>query len=153
MGEGVSAMESFDRAVLEHRATWWQMELPSGDVFFGEAKAEMLGFPESDFKNYSDFTKLLHPDDYEKAMQAMRDHMDGKEEFYETVYRIKNSEGEYIKFYDCGQIVERKENGVVVMGFVWKVDEDEDVLEQMKSFKEMISHGEPSIIELVAKIR
>jgi hypothetical protein len=39
------------------------------------------------------------------------------------------------------------------MGFVWKVDEDEDVLEQMKSFKEMISHGEPSIIELVAKIR
>ena len=51
-------MKEFNDAVLNKTATWWQMNLPSGDVFFGSAKATMLGYPESAFKNYKDFVKI-----------------------------------------------------------------------------------------------
>jgi len=146
-------MEQFDSVVLNGTATWWQMFLPSGEVLFGDAKAEMLGYPASQFKHYQDFMSLVHPDDTEKTMQAMRDHLTGKAKLYETTYRIRNKDGEYIRFYDCGQITKKEGAEVTVTGFVMKILDGDNTLEQMKSFKDLILEGSPSIIELVAKMR
>lgn len=151
--ENIFKFEEFNKAVLNGTATWWQMDLPSGNVFFGEAKAKMLGYPDRNFKTYKDFMVLVHPEDAEKAMQAMRDHLYGNAKIYETVYRIKNSAGEYIRFYDCGQVIKREGSNVTLMGFVIKVDDDLNVMEQMKNFKELILVGNPSIIDLIAKIK
>jgi len=146
-------MEQFEKAVLTGNATWWQMQLPSGSVIFGENKAKMLGYSEEMFKTYKDFMKLVHPEDNEKAMQAMRDHMAGKTEVYETIYRIKNKDGKYIKFYDCGQIIKKEGDELTIMGFVMKVLNDQDIFEQMKNFKDLIISGNPSVVDLVAKIK
>ncbi|MDD3531531.1 MAG: PAS domain-containing protein [Candidatus Pacebacteria bacterium] len=145
--------EQFDLAVLGGTATWWQMHLPSGAVSFGDAKAAMLGYPEEKFMRYQDFVDLVHPDDREKTMQAMRNHLDGKAELYETTYRIRNKNGEYISFYDCGQITKKEGDDITVTGFVRKIDESSDTLAQMKEFKEMILEGNPSIVELVSEIQ
>ena len=143
-------LEHFNKAVLMGEATWWQMSLPVGNVIFGENKAEMLGYKEDDFKHFTDFMKLVHPDDYQSAMDAMRSHMTGKADLYETTYRIKHRDGHYIRFYDCGQITQKEGNEMTIMGFVMKVKDEEDILAQMKEFKDMILSGEPSIIDLVA---
>jgi hypothetical protein len=42
---------------------------------------------------------------------------------------------------------------VTVTGFVMKILDGDNTLEQMKSFKDLILEGSPSIIELVAKMR
>lgn len=142
----------FEKALAKGLATWWQMELPSGDVIFGSVKAEMLGYSESKFSNYKDFTSLVHSDDYDTMMKDMRDHLEGKKEFYETSYRIKNSKGEYIRFYDIGKILDIDKDNITVIGFVWKMDMNEDYKKQMKNFKELIIEGKPSIIEMFNKI-
>ncbi len=85
---------------------WWEMELPSGKVQFDSRKAEMLGYDPQRFKTYKSFTRLLHPDDRKKAMQAMQDHLDGKAKTYEMEYRIKTSDGSYKWFRDIGAITE-----------------------------------------------
>lgn len=144
-------MIQFDIALMNGTTTWWQMELPSGEVFFGAAKAGMLNYPESKFKHYQDFVDLVHPDDREKTMQAMRDHLSGKVKLYEATYRIKDSNGVYLNFYDCGQVIKRDGDKTTVIGFVLKMNNAENILEQMKSFKELIVNGDPSIIDLVAK--
>ena len=92
------SVKFFDRLVLLKKATWWQMELPSGNVLFGDAKAEMLGYPASKFKRYQDFTDLVHKEDYPRIMSDMKHHLEGGRDFYEANYRIKNSDGEYIGF-------------------------------------------------------
>jgi hypothetical protein len=79
--------------------------------------------------------------------------MAGKEKVYETIYRIKNKSGEYIRFYDCGQITKRDGDELTIMGFVLKVDNEVDSVGQMKDFKDLIVGGNPSIIELVSKLR
>lgn len=142
-------LEKFDRLVLAGKASWWQMNLPSGNVFFGDAKAEMLGYPESRFKKYTDFTDLVHPDDRETAMQAMRDHLDGKKEVYEVAYRIQHKNGDYIKFYDCGKITKKEGENITVMGFVIKIDNEKE-LEEIQSFKELILKGPESVIKKFA---
>ena len=36
------SVKFFDRLVLLKKATWWQMEFPSGNVIFGDANAEIF---------------------------------------------------------------------------------------------------------------
>jgi PAS domain S-box-containing protein len=85
---------------------WWEMECRTGKVCFNERKAGMLGYEPEQFSHYTDFTKLLHPDDYEPTMQAMRDHLAGIKKNYETDYRIRTCTGEYRWFHDIGGISE-----------------------------------------------
>lgn len=145
MAEKPFTLEQFDKMVLNRQAAWWQMTLPKGTVTFGDAKTEMLGRRASDFKHYEDFTNLLHPEDHPYAMKAMQKHLDGEEDLYEVWYRIQHKDGQYVAFYDCGQIVEKKDNAITVMGFVMKVDTFKDLMEQMKDFKKLILDGSPSM--------
>ncbi len=153
MDKKIFKMEEFDIAVMNGIATWWQMNLPSGVVTFGDAKAKMLGYPDSAFTHYQDFVNLVHPDDRDKIMQAMRDHLEGRAALYETTYRIRHKNGEYINFYDCGQIVKKEDGETRVIGFVLRVQDGAAALEQMENFKSLLMSGKPSIIELVSKIR
>ncbi|MFA6307304.1 MAG: PAS domain-containing protein [Patescibacteria group bacterium] len=146
-------LEKLDQAFLEGKMAWWQMNLPSGEVFFSDAKTDMLGYDSSDFNHYQDFTKLLQPDDYEPAMQAMRDHLTGKKDFYETLYRIKHKNGEYIQFYDFGQMVKKVGEDITIMGFVMKVDKNQNIAKQTANLKKSLLKGSPSMMDLVKKIQ
>ncbi len=114
--------ERLEAAMEAGNLAWWQMELPSGEVTFSDLKAEMLGYPPERFENYSDFTDLLHPEDYEKAMGAMRDHLDGEKERYEVEYRLQKKNGDYEWFRDVGRITGEEGEYTVVTGVVIDVD-------------------------------
>lgn len=147
MEETNKLLAKFDMLVLEKKATWWHMELPSGEVFFGTAKTDMLGYEEDNFNVYQDFTKLLHPEDYEKAMQAMRDHLEGKADAYETTYRIQKKDGEYLTFYDYGVITEKEGENISLIGLVFKVDNESDI----EQAKEIISQGGEDLAKLLER--
>jgi len=90
---------------------WWEMDIATGNVTFGKRKAEMLDYPQEKFTHYSDFTVLLHPDDYEKTINSMLGHLSGVSDKYEVEYRILTSSGAYKWFYDIGSVVKRDPNG------------------------------------------
>lgn len=145
-------LKTFDTYVYQGKATWWNMELPSGTVTFGKAKAEMLGYSEQDFSHYKDFTNLLHPKDYDEAMKAMKEHLDGSKEYYETVYRIKHKDGHYLTFYDFGRITKRNTFGIKIIGYVLQLQNADDV-EIMSGFRDLILASKPDIDELLKHIR
>ena len=60
----------------------WEMELPSGKVKFNRKKTDVLGYDNKNFHNYQDFMKIVHPDDYDRCMKAMMDHLEGRNEKY-----------------------------------------------------------------------
>ncbi|MFW5771233.1 MAG: PAS domain S-box protein, partial [Spirochaetota bacterium] len=113
---------------------WWEMRLPSGKVIFDERKTEMLGYSPDEFIHYSDFTNLIHPDDYEKAMQAVRDHMDGSADIYDVEYRIQTADGSYRWFHDVGGITERNtETGeTLLVGIVQDITEQKRQQEHLQ---------------------
>ncbi len=78
---------------------WWEMEVQTGNVTFDNHKVEMLGYAPENFKHYTDFTSLVHPDDYKRIMKAMKGHLEGTLDKYEAEYRILAKSGEYIWFY------------------------------------------------------
>jgi PAS domain S-box-containing protein len=116
--------DMLSRAFEAADMAWWFMELPSGAINTSDHKSKMLGFSDpSAFVHYTSYTDLLHPDDYEKAMQAMRDHLEGKAPFYEVQYRIKTAAGVYVTFYDKGRIVSQKDGDTIIAGIVIKVND------------------------------
>jgi len=139
--------ERLEHAMSAGSLAWWQMALPSGKVVFDDRKAAMLGFSPSDFVRYMDFTALLHPDDLEKAMQAMRDHLEGSAERYEVEYRIRTSSGEYRWFRDVGGITERDSAGKpsLVTGIV--VD-----ITGLKDAEERLAESNRSLRDLAARL-
>ncbi|MFZ1812115.1 MAG: PAS domain-containing protein [Candidatus Saccharimonadales bacterium] len=114
--------EMLELALEAGGMAWWRMELPTGTVFFSENKTRMLGRSKQDFYHYTDFTKLVHPDDYEPMMQAMQNHLDGKTTTYETTYRIRHADGTYLTFFDKGRVVSRKDGEIVIAGIVMSID-------------------------------
>ena len=110
----------FDVAADAVKIAWWDMDITTGAVVFHHRKADMLGYPPEKFMHYRDFTDLLHPDDYKKAMQAMKDHFSGLTETYDTEYRILSSTGEYKWFHDFGTVIKRDSAGkpLKIVGFV-----------------------------------
>ena len=112
-------LEKFEIAMEAIGLAWWWMELPSGVLFSSPNKARMLGYEPDGFYHYTSFTSLVHPDDVDRIMQDMRDHLDGKVDSYETSYRIQAKNGEYVQFFDRGKIVGQRDGEVIIAGFVF----------------------------------
>ncbi len=115
--------------------SWWEMYLPSGKINFDSNKATILGYEPDDFSHYEDFTSLVHPDDYKKVMNALREHLNGKKKKYDVEYRIKTKSGNYKWFHDVGGITKKGNNNgeTLVTGIVIDIT---DMKFQEKKLKE-----------------
>jgi PAS domain S-box-containing protein len=100
-----------EMAMQAANMAWWEMDLASGNVVFEKRKVEMLDFPPEKFTHYKDFMALVHPEDHERAMAAMRGHIEGSLARYEVEYRISTRSGEFKWFYDIGSVVKKDASG------------------------------------------
>lgn len=128
---------------MEHgNIAWWEMELPSGEVDFNERKAKMLGYSPEKFTHYTDFTDLLHPEDHDRAMKAMRNHLEGRAGRYEVEYRIKKKDGSYKWFRDVGGITEEDEDEEYkkITGIVIDIDERKKAEEREEFLHSLLRH-------------
>ena len=55
----------------------------------------MLGYDIGDEEVLLDWYHLVHPDDMARVQSRMRDHLDGKSEFFESVHRMKHQSGDW----------------------------------------------------------
>jgi len=103
---------------------WWEMELPSGVVFFSDRKAALFGGKPKDFVHYTDYTKRLNKKEYETSMKLMRDHVEGNIPHYATTYTVKGLDGITRTLFDKGRVVRRDEDGTIkIMGVIVDITE------------------------------
>ncbi|MDR5656954.1 PAS domain-containing sensor histidine kinase [Halodesulfurarchaeum sp. HSR-GB] len=128
-----SRIQRLRTAMRAANIAWWEMEMPEGTTNFHDRKAEVLGYDPSNFNNYEDFTSLLHPDDYDRAMTAMKRHLNGEAERYEVEYRIEANDGSYHWFHDIGSITDRYDDGApkLVSGLVIDISARKEYKEQI----------------------
>jgi PAS domain S-box-containing protein len=141
VGELERYRRRLDGAMFAGDLAWWEMDVETGAVHSHENKPGLLGMSPADFDHYEDFTERIHPEDYESTMQAMRDHLEGRAEKYDTEYRIRDADGEYRWFHDVGGITEREEDGspVKVTGVVVDVTRRKETEERLRRKNEQLT--------------
>jgi two-component system CheB/CheR fusion protein len=112
--EARSVSEQLRLALSIGNLAWWDWDFKSGKVKFSDEKALMLGYEPDELKNNDvyDWTKMIHPDDYDTAMAAMKSHIEGERPDYEVEYRIRTKKGKWKWFYDKGGALNRDEKGL-----------------------------------------
>lgn len=109
----------------------WYLNLKTKSVAFNPLKVQALGYSMEELPEritYDFFTDRLHPEDYQRTMDAMRSHMEGKTSVYECEYRIQAKDGRYMWFYDRGKITQRDARGKpeFVAGIVFDISEKKE---------------------------
>ncbi|MFP4418817.1 MAG: ATP-binding protein [Chitinivibrionales bacterium] len=122
------AQNRLDLALSAGNLAWWEFDIPTGTVIYNVNKVRLLGYQPHQFPypcHYTAFTDLIHGDDHQRTMQAMRDHLTGKKQLYEVEYRIRRKDGEYVWFYDRGSITARDRDGkpLYLKGIVFDISE------------------------------
>jgi PAS domain S-box-containing protein len=126
----------------------WDWNYLTGELFFSDMKAEMLGYdPKELIPHVDTFTKRLHPDDFENTMENMRKLLVGEREIYEVEYRIQSKNGEWKWFYDKGKVVERDEDNrpIRIIGIASDITEKKRnailLMENEERFRKLFNHS------------
>ncbi len=84
----------------------WQWNTISNTVVYNERWANILGYTLDELKPLSHETwkSKVHPDDLGVTNLAIKDHREGRKEFYEVEYRMKHKDGHWIWILDRGKI-------------------------------------------------
>ena len=121
--EVMKALESerqrFKLAIDGSQDGLWDWNPQTNKVFFSHRWKEMLGYADEEVSDSLDeWSKRVHPDDVEAAMQAINDHLAGKTEVYENRHRIQCKDGSWKWILDRGKAL-FDDNGkpIRVVGF------------------------------------
>jgi PAS domain S-box-containing protein len=136
-------LKKLDQVLENSMLPWWQWDIPNNIVTFNKIKVTMLGYRESDFEGctYQAFTDLLHPDDHQKTMDAMRIVLKGEAELYQTDYRIRNVRNEFQWYLDRGFVIEKNSDGrpVTIRGIVINLGSYNDGIDHAQKILELLN--------------
>lgn len=102
------------RTILEGtQAGTWEWNVQTGQTFFNERWAEMIGYRLDELEPVSIDTwlKFAHPDDLKRSNAKLQAHFEGAIPFYECEARLRHRDGSWLWVRDYGRIVTRTADG------------------------------------------
>ncbi|MEI6221678.1 MAG: chemotaxis protein CheB [bacterium] len=130
----IEAQNLLQLTLTANRMATWTWDYKSSEVHYNKLKAEMLGYSVEEFPtNVYKIMEMVHPDDYEPAMETMRIHLKGLSHSYSVDYRIRSKAGEWMWFHDLGWVTERDKDGkpLTISGAVIDISERKNMEEQI----------------------
>lgn len=91
----------------------WEWNLQTGATTYNERWAEILGYTLADLTptTVDTWTRLSHPDDVAESDRLIREHIQGKTEFYDFEGRMLHKNGDWVWIHDRGKVIERDGEG------------------------------------------
>ena len=106
--------ERFALAVAGSNDGIWDWDLRTNEVFYSPRWKQMLGYDDDEIANaYSEWERLVHPDDRDRALATIADHVEGRTAHYELEHRLLHKDGTYRTILSRG-LVQRDVDGQAV---------------------------------------
>ncbi|MEG3436834.1 PAS domain S-box protein [Pannus brasiliensis CCIBt3594] len=84
----------------------WDWNLLTDQVYFSPRWKSMLGFAEDEIgDNLEEWSARVHPDDLERVLTTVRDHLAGETPFYVSEHRARCKDGTYKWILDRGRVL------------------------------------------------
>ena len=124
------SQERLNLAIAGTRAGLWDWNLQTSKMIYNERWAEIIGYTLDELKPTN--TQLLktfaHPDDLKKSDELIKEHIQGKSDYYECTTRLRHKDGHWVWVKDRGKVVEWDEDGQPLRITGTHVDITEQVL-------------------------
>lgn len=119
----------------------WDWDVYKGQVYRSNTWGT-LDFPQDDIRTAGAYQSNIHPNDIERVKQSLREHLEGKNEFYELTYRAKTFNNQWIWILDRGKVVERDQNNqpIRMTGTLKNIQHLKLAEEQLNLFKRSIEN-------------
>jgi len=132
------------RAVIDGtQAGTWEWNIQTGETFFNERWAEMLGFYLSELEptTIKTWQHLTHPDDLSAAEDLLQKHFTGEIDFYRCEMRMRHKQGHWIWIQDAGRVYEWTTDGLPMLmaGTHLDITEHKRVEQALRESEEMLN--------------
>ncbi|MAJ68818.1 MAG: EAL domain-containing protein [Alteromonadaceae bacterium TMED7] len=153
----IAVSESEERLKL----TLWSSgdELWDWDVYRGQVYRSntwgTLDFPQDDIRTSSAYDANIHPHDLKRVQDALKEHLEGKTDFYEIAYRAKTFTNTWLWILDRGKVVQRDHNNepTRMTGTLKDIQHLKDAEEQLNLFKRSIENISEGVFITDTKFR
>lgn len=135
-----SVKERLEDAVNGTRDGLWDWNLETNEVYFSPRWKEMLGYADDELPNTLDSWSInVHPDDIEKAEEAVAFSQEKPGQFYENVHRVRHKNGHWIWILDRGQTIFDEEGKAIRMvGFHTDISKQKELEQEIVDQEEMM---------------
>ncbi len=90
----------------------WDWNIKTGELIVNARFAEIIGYTIDEIEPTIDFwERLIHPEDYEEVMGALKAHIEGKISFYVSEHRLQTKTGGWKWVLARGKVVEKDKEG------------------------------------------
>lgn len=108
-----ASAERLKLAMLGANDGLWDWDLAGDKIYFSPRWKSMLGFAEDEIiDHYDTWRDLVHPEDVDKAIAQIQDFMDKKVVRYESEFRMRHKDGQYINILSRAFAVESEEGKI-----------------------------------------
>jgi len=105
--------ERYELALHASQAGLWDWNIKTGQMYTSPDQWKFLDYRSGNGEP-ADAQRTIHPDDRDRVLTVLNEHLTGKTEEYRIEYRVQDKGGEWTWFLDRGRVVERDENNMPV---------------------------------------
>lgn len=132
------SQERLKLALWGSRDELWDLDLKSGQLFRENPNPRILADSSARFNSVDQYLAWIHPDDHEHVRAALKEHVEGRTEFYEVTYRVQAKAGGWVWLLGRGQAVTRNSRGFAtrMVGTNRDISELKEAEENLRSLNE-----------------
>lgn len=106
--------ERYELAVQGGKEGLWDWNLKTNEIFFSPPWISMIGYADDEIGNHPDeWFHRVHPEDLPKLNLALKAHLDGQTEHFESEYRILDKDGQHRWVLTRGAAIRDEEGNAV----------------------------------------
>ncbi len=113
----------------------WDWDLRNNSLYLSPQWYRMMGYgPHEVSPELNTWKSAVHPDDIDRVISLLDNHLNGQTDRYEAKYRLRNRNGDYLWVHDRGKVMERDEQDqpVRVVGMVLDVTKAKQLEEKLR---------------------
>ena len=101
------------RLALESaRVGLWDWDIRSGETYFNLLWQSQIGFDPGEIESHiRSWRSRIHPDDSAVVLRELDEYLDGTKAYFETEYRLRTKDGQWVWVQTRGEVVERSALG------------------------------------------
>ncbi|MDX2366825.1 MAG: EAL domain-containing protein [Colwellia sp.] len=143
-----SSEERYALAMKGTQDGLWDWDVLTGEVLYSPRWKSMLGYTENEIKNeFSEWERLMHPDDLDITLLKVQELLDHKTEEYKTEFRMQHKSGQYITIL-ARAFASKDETGKItrLVGTHVDITERKQAEEKLKLAASVFNHARESIV-------